>query len=178
MSEQRRIKIVSTLLQLACAAYLIGAPLLWLLLWLNFETLGPQWSTLANMPLLPEYIGLWNKLLGALITAIPIVLMMRGVLHLQKLFAQFRQGKLFSESGASHLHVFAWMLFITMLLTPFIGALLSVVLTMNNPEDQRAVVFTLGSNNLNQLFMAGTLFAITWTLREGYRLRQENEAFV
>lgn len=178
MSDLRRIRTVSSLLQLACTAYLFGAPLLWLLVWLNFETLGPQWGAVSNLPLQPEFIGVWNKLLGATITLIPILLMIRGVHHLKKLFVEFRQGELFSESGAAHLHVFAKMLFITMLIAPFMGALLSIVLTMNHPAGERAVVFSIGSANLSQLFIAGTLFAITWTLREGYRLRQENEAFV
>ena len=178
MSNQLRIKRVSTLLQLGCWAYLIGAPLLLLAVWFNFETLAPQWQTVARIPIRPEYIGPLNKVLGAIVTAIPVLLLMHGVRHLQKLFAQFRQGKLFSESGASHLHVFAWMLLITVILTPITGALLSVALTMDYPAGERTLAISLGSNDFGQLFIAGTLFAITWTLREGYRLRQENEAFV
>jgi uncharacterized membrane protein YidH (DUF202 family) len=178
MNNPARIRRVSTLLKLACDAYLLLAPLLLAAIWLNFEQLGPQWQTLAQLPIQPQYVGLINKLLGALITAIPLVLLMYGVWRLRKLFEQFRQGKLFSESGADHLHAFAWTLLITMLMAPVVSALLSLVLTMNNPPGEKALVITLGSNDFGQLFIAGALFAITWTLREGYRLSQENEAFV
>ena len=178
MSEHHRIRRVSALLILACNAYLLLAPLLLAAVWFNFERLGPQWQTLAELPIRPEYVGLWNKLAGALITTVPMALLMYGVWRLRQLFVQFRGGSLFSADGAGHLHAFAWMLLVTVLLSPVISALLSVVLTMNNPPGQRALVISLGSNDLAQLFIAGALFAITWTLREGYRLRQENEAFV
>lgn len=178
MSHPVRIRRVSTALKLACDAYLILAPLVLAVVWFNFEKVGPQWQTLAELPIRPEYVGLTNKLLGALITAIPVALLMYGVWHLRQLFEQFRQGRLFSADGASHLHVFAMMLLVTMLLTPVVSALLSVVLTMNNPPGERALVITFGSNDLGQLFIAGALFAISWTLREGYRLSQENEGFV
>lgn len=178
MNNSERIHRVSTVLKWACNAYLLLAPLLLAALWLNFERLGPQWQTLAQLPIQPQYVGVVNKLLGAAITAVPLALLMYGVWHLRQLFEQFRQGQLFSATGAGHLHVFAWMLLVTLILAPVVSALLSVVLTMNNPPGERALVISFGSNDLGQLFIAGALFAITWTLREGYRLRQENEAFV
>lgn len=178
MNNPIRIRRVSTLLKLACDAYLVLAPLLLAAVWLNFDRLGPFWQTLSQLPLQSQYIGPLNKVLGALITAVPLALLLYGTWHLRKLFEQFRQGKLFTESGAGHLHVFAWMLLTTVLLKPVVSVLLSLALTMNNPPGERAVVLTLGSNDFGQLFIAGALFAITWTLREGYRLSQENEAFV
>ena len=178
MSNRHRIRSVSTVLFWACNAYLVAAPLLLIVVWLNFETLRPQWEAVSNLPIQIVYLGFWNKLLGAVISAIPVGLLMYGVWQLRKLFAQFRQGQLFSESGASHLHAFAFMLLLSMLLTPVVGGLLSVVLTMSNPPGERALVLSLGSDNFEQLFLAGTLFAISWILREGCRLREENEAFV
>lgn len=178
MTNSDRIRRVSAVLSLACSAYLLLAPLMLLVVWFNFEQLGPEWETLAQLPIQPQYVGWWNKLLGGLITAVPLVLMMVGVWHLRRLFEQFRQGHLFSADGADHLHVFAKMLLVTVLLAPFVSVLLGVVLTMSNPPGERAIVVSFGSNDLGQLFIAGALFAITWTLREGYRLSQENEAFV
>ncbi|MEC8859227.1 MAG: DUF2975 domain-containing protein [Pseudomonadota bacterium] len=178
MNHLVRIGRISRLMQIACTLYLVLAPVMLLVIWLSFETLGPRWQTLQQLPIRPEYVGTLNLVLGAMVSAIPLGLMMWGVWHLRILFGQFRRGEIFNDSAAAHLLVFARMLFITVLISPLISALLSLVLTMNNPPGQRAITLSTGSNDLAQLFIAGLLLAVAWVLREGHRIQSENEAFV
>lgn len=178
MDNRQRIQRLGAVLQAACAAYLVLAPLLLIVVWANFEAMGYRWETLRQLPILPEYVGPLNLWLGFAVSAVPVALLMYGVWRLRQLFGQYRRGVLFDLGGAEHLLAFARMLFITVLLTPVVSALLSLVLTMSNPPGQRAITVSLGSNDVGQLFIAGLLLAIAWILREGHRLQSENEAFV
>ena len=178
MENLDKLKRVSTVLQWACNLYLVLAPVLVVGLWLNFERFGPQVEALRNLPIQPEYVGPLNLWLAFLLSAIPVGLVMVGVWRLRQLFGLYRTGVLFSAQSAGYLHAFATLLFISGLVSPFTRALTSVVLTMGNPPGQRTLAFTLGSTDFSKLFIAGVLLAIAWILREGYRLAQENEAFV
>lgn len=173
-----RIRRVSAVLQWACTGYLVLAPLLWAGVWLNFRQWGPRWEVLRQMPIQPEFVGPLNLLLAALVSGVPLALLLFGVWRLRRLFGLFRAGVLFSVEGAGHLLRFAHMVLATVLLTPVISALLSVVLTLGNPPGQRALMLSFGSDDLSRLFAAGVLVAIAWILREAHRLQAENEAFV
>jgi len=178
MDNLTKLKRVSALLHRACTLYLVLAPLTVIAVWLNFERFGPHIDDLRSLPIQLEFVGPLNLWLAFAFSALPVGLLMAGVWRLREVLKQFSQGVVFTATGAGHLHAFATLLFISVLVSPFTRALTSVALTMGNPPGQRTLAFTLGSDDLSKLFMAGVLLAIVWILREGYRLTLENEAFV
>lgn len=178
MDNHLRIRRVSKLLRGACDAYLLLRPLLAVGIWLNLESVMRSVGPFANLPMRMEFIGPVNVILGFLVTCIPMGLMMYGVWRLRQLFSLYSTGALFSLASARHLHVFASMLLVTVLTSPVIDILLSLVLTMNYPAGERAISINLGSNDLSMLFIAGVMFAIAWIMREGYLLAEENAEFV
>lgn len=178
MENNLKIRRVSTVLRLACDAYLILRPLMAILIWLNLESLAGGSTPYFNQPLRMEFIGPMNLVLGFGISAIPMGLMLYGVWHLRQLFALYRLGTFFAPENARHLHVFAAMLLVTVVTSPVIDILMSIAMTMNYPAGQRAVSIDLSSGDLSMLFLAGVMFAIAWIMREGHRLAAENAEFV
>lgn len=178
MNNTQKIRRVSLLLRSGCDAYLILKPLLALVIWLNLEEMAGDLSSQFSQPLRWEFIGPMNLLAGFLVSCIPIALMMYGVWRLRLLFGQYRVGSFFTLENASHLHAFAKMLLITVILSPVIDVLLSVAMTINYPQGERSISIDFSSNDLSTLFVAGVMFAVGWTMRESYRLATENAEFV
>lgn len=178
MDNATKIRWVSTTLRHACEAYLILTPVLAIGIWLNFEAFALTSEAFSNLPLQMEYIGPTNLMLGFLVGCLPMGLMMYGVWRLRQLFGLYRTGALFTPAIAGHLQAFAAMLMLTVITSPLVDVLTSLVLTMNNPAGERSISINLGSNDLSVLFLSGVMFAIAWIMREGHRLAEENAEFV
>lgn len=178
MENLDKIRRVSRWLELACYAGMVCLPALILLVWIDFDRFGPLLAGSQGVPLHPENIGPMTRVLGFLCSMLPLSVILYGIWRLRKLFANYRQDELFNEANASHLLSFARMLFISVLLTPLAGALTSVVLTLDNPPGQRALVLSIGSEQFATLFIAGVFIAVAWIMREGQRLAAENQEFI
>jgi hypothetical protein len=57
-------------------------------------------------------------------------------------------------------------------------ALVSVLLTFNNPVGQRSLRVAFSSAELVGIVAAGLLWTLAWTLRDALALRRENDAFI
>ena len=51
-------------------------------------------------------------------------------------------------------------------IAPITRALISIVVTINNPAGQRALVVNLDSEDLIRIFLAAVLLLIIWSLNE------------
>lgn len=178
MENTQKIRRVSFVLRFACAAYLVLKPLFAVIIWLNLEEMADDLNPLFAEPLRMEFIGPLNLLLGFLVSSIPMALMMYGVWRLRELFGLYRLGEFFTPATASHLHAFAKMLLITVVISPIVDILTSVAMTIGYPQGERSISIDFSSNDLSTLFLSGLLFALAWAMREGHRLAEENAEFV
>ena len=178
MDNNLKIRRVSALLRLGCNVYLVLTPVLVVAIWLNLDSLAGELNPQFAQPLRMEFIGPVNLVLGFLVSSIPKGLMMYGVWRLRELFGLYRIGTFFTPTNAGHLHAFALILLITVVSSPVIDILQSLVLTMNYPEGERSISINFSTDDLSTLFLAGVMFAIAWTMREGHRLAEENAEFV
>ncbi len=186
MTNTHKIQRVSVLMSTICLILIWILPLLLLLIWVYLERLNvplelvgieTTYQRLGNV-LRPETIALPYRILGFIISMVPVALLMWGLLHLRALFELFRKAVFFSEANARLLHKFAMMLFFSTLASPIARALVSVALTINNPPEQRAVVVNIETGDLNSLFVATVFLAVAWVMREAHALAQENAEFV
>ena len=177
MTNTQKIQRMSTLITTLCSLSLISLPLLQIWIWVDL--LGPHGTfKYINNALHPETIALPYRILGFLISMVPVALLMWGILHLRALFKLFRKAVFFSEANVRLLHKFAMMLFFNTLASPIARSLVSVAVTINNPPGQRAVVFNIEGGDLNSLFVAVVFLAVAWVMREAHALAQENAEFV
>jgi len=177
MTNTQKIQRVSALMHALCVLILIFFPLFLLWFFMDLERFNGTLEYLGNT-LRPETIALPYRILGFIISMVPVALLMWGLFHLMALFELFRKAVFFSEANARLLHKFAMMLFFSTLASPIARALVSVAVTINNPPGQRAVVVNIESGDLNSLFVATVFLAVAWVMREAHALAQENAEFV
>ena len=137
MSNTQKIQRVSALMSALRVLIVILLPLLLLWIWVDFERINGTLEYIGNA-LRPETIALPYRILGFIISMVPVALLMWGLLHLRAFFELFRKAVFFSEANARLLHKFAMMLFFSTLASPIARALVSVAVTINNPPGQRA----------------------------------------
>ena len=177
MTNTQKIQRMSTLISTLCSLSLIALPLLQIWIWADL--LGPHGTfKYIGRAFHPETIALPYRILGFSISMVPVALLMWSILHLRSLFELFRKAVFFSGANARLLHQFAMMLFFNTLASPIARSLVSVAVTINNPQGQRAVVFTISGGDLKSLFVATVFLAMAWVMREAHAMAQENAEFV
>lgn len=73
---------------------------------------------------------------------------------------------------------FAAAVFAFAIAKPITGALLSAVLTMNNPPGHRQIAITAGSSELTTLFIGGVFLIIAWIMDEARAIAEEQAEII
>ena len=114
--------------------------------------LAAQGNLSANaiqLPLLP-----WQRLAGAAITSVPLILLLTGLWHARQCFDQFAKGQVFTVQATARLRRFAGWVAAAALAAIVAGAATSVILTLHNPPGARQLSVGISSNHLFTLFFA------------------------
>lgn len=119
-----------------------------------------------------------EKLLGGLASAVPMIVYMYILLMLIKLFRLYGKGEIFSMAHVKYISKIGYALLITQLIEPFYQFGMGFILTMNNPHGHRFASITLDQTNGGVLLTALLVILISWIMREGYKLREEQELTV
>ena len=118
------------------------------------------------------------RLTAAVVVAVPVAVMLYGLLAIRALFREFRQGRVFTAQAARHLQVFAATLLVQAPLSPLVSAALSIAISMTNESGPRMLAIAFSLHDYYALIVGGALFAIASVMREAARLADENAAFV
>ena len=120
----------------------------------------------------------WQQLGAALISAIPLLVMVYGLLHLRALFQQYSCGNYFAHSAYGHMEkigraIAAWGVL------DFVSELvLSYWVTMLEPSGHRVMTLSLGPSVFLALFVAACVVVIARILLRPSDLHVENQQFV
>lgn len=178
MQNVQQIQQLSRFMQWLCTAAIIAMPLFAAWVWLDFERFAAPITQQYAIPIQLEHIGLINLMLGFLCSLIPVAVAIYGLLRLQALFALFRQTIFFTDANVRHIRAFSLTLFANALLTTITVALLSIVLTMNNPPGQRALSISISSHQIIMAFIAVIFAIIASIMIEGRKLAEDNAEIV
>lgn len=118
------------------------------------------------------------RLAAAAVTAVPIGVMIYGLWQVRALFSEFAAGRIFTESSARRLQLFAASVMAQAVLGPLSSAGLLLAFTFDNPPGQRLLGIAFSINDYVALIVGGVLFAIAWAMREAARIAEENASFV
>ncbi|RED31949.1 hypothetical protein BJ123_11339 [Rhodopseudomonas thermotolerans] len=119
-----------------------------------------------------------NQALAAIIIAVPIAVMLWGLLNVRALFGEFARGQVFTATAATHLQRFGIAVLAQGALGPITATALALALSLGNPPGQRMLVLTLSSNDYVSVIVGGVLIAVATVMREATRLADENASFV
>lgn len=119
-----------------------------------------------------------EKVLGCLVSAIPMMIKMFIFYCLIKLFKLYERGEIFSLGLVKYIHNIGCALLVSQLLEPFYQFAMGYVLTINNPPHYRYAAITLDQNNIGVLLIALLVMLISWIMAEGCKLNEEQQLTV
>lgn len=120
----------------------------------------------------------WQTLGAVLISSVPLLAMVYGLLHVRALFAQYAQGQYFSATAYQHLEKLGRSLVAWVVLNFLCEPLLSVWLSMRAEPGQRILSLSLDPMALGVVFLSVCLIAIARILQRASDLHAENQQFV
>jgi len=177
MHSHTKIKKLSTAMSAFCSLIMIALPLWVIGFWYNFQYFAPELSR-PNVLIDMQYIQPQQIVLAACIHLMTLSVLLYGIWRLRLLFKWFSLGEYFTTRTTNHLHSFTLALLISGLLKPIISAVLSVVLTWGNPPGQKALLLEFSSSEISMILIVGVLLSVTWVMREGQQLADENASFI
>jgi len=159
---------------------LIILPLSQIICWTYFNEIYSSQS----MPFNPAHISLEKlpiivplipkvKFLGFLASMIPTGIAMAIVIILIKLFGLYRDAKIFSSRNVRCIKHIGYLIIIGQLITPFYEALMTLILTMNNPVGERMIRVSFTGMNLFTIVFGLMIILIAWVMDEGRKIKQE-----
>ncbi|WP_322515558.1 DUF2975 domain-containing protein [Rhodopseudomonas palustris] len=119
-----------------------------------------------------------NQALAAIIIAVPVAVLVWGLLNVRALFGDFARGRVFTAATATHLQRFGIAVAAQGALGPLTATVLALVLSLGNPPGQRLLVLTFSSNDYISVIVGGVLIAVAAVMREATRIADENASFV
>jgi hypothetical protein len=114
---------------------------------------------------------------GAVI-ALPVGIMLWGLLAARALFRDFAAGHVFGENAARRLQQFAAAILVQAPLGPLTSAALSVAVSLASETGERMHAITFSLHDYYALIIGGVLFAAASVMREAARIAEENASFV
>jgi Protein of unknown function (DUF2975) len=169
---------ISGWLARACLLLIVVLPILVLYFWAIADS-----AVLAiHAQMLPVLIQApvqdWQRLAGALVTCIPVALMMRGLWEARLCFKQFAAGHVFTEQAVLWLRGFAGWIMASSMASILIGPAISIILTFNNATGNRQVAIGVGTDHVLTLLFAAVVWVMAAVIAQGQVLAEENSSFV
>ncbi len=115
---------------------------------------------------------------GAVITAVPVGVLLFGLWQVRALFLNFAGGQVFTLASARRLRDFAAAVLAQAILGPISATALMLAFTLNNPPGSRQLVISLSVHDYLALIVGGVLLAVAWVMVEATRIADENASFV
>ena len=144
--DARRIQRLSKWLASACLALIIVLPIAVIIYWAvtdptELAARGNLAAGAVRAPLLA-----WQRIGGAIVTEIPLALLLIGLWQARKCFKLFSAGRVFTADAVRCLRQFAGWVMVSVAAGIVAGAVISVLLTMHNPANMRHLAIGVGSD--------------------------------
>jgi hypothetical protein len=147
-------------------------------LWVNFEQQLLPYYQAQGIQVMMADLAAWQHVAGAIVAMAPLLLVCIALFHAGKVFRLVARGQRIVVSVVRPLAGIASLVLYAALAKIPADALVSVLLTFNNPVGERSLRLGFSSAELVGIVAAGLLWALAWTLREAVALRRENDAFI
>lgn len=181
-----KIKKVSLLFRIIFQIAFVLQPILLILFWVNFPSkIFTNMQTGAiNINFIPQNIIIlynmtWSmKLLGFLISLIPLILIELIFYFLIKLFRLYEKAEIFSMKNVNYIKYIGYTMLVAQLVSPLYQGLITGVLTWHNPAGHRYATISLSGTNIAIIFTAILIILISWIMTEGVKLNEEQKYIV
>lgn len=130
----------------------------------------------AELPILPvESLSGFQLSLGVLISLLPLGVTLNGLVTLKSLFRLYADGIVFSIDNVKYFRRLGYVFIAAVIANAIFTPLISLVITSSNPAGERALVAQFGIVDLYTLIAGGIILVIAWVMKEGSKLKDEQE---
>jgi membrane protease YdiL (CAAX protease family) len=176
--DARRIQRLSKWLASACLALIVVLPIAVVIYWAvtdpaELAARGNLTTGAIQAPLLA-----WQRVAGAVVTEIPLALLLIGLWQARKCFKLFAAGRVFTADAVRCLRQFAGWVMVSVAAGIVAGTVISVLLTVHNPANMRHLAVGIGSDQIFTLFFAGMVWLMAAVIAQGQTLAEENATFI
>ncbi len=174
----QRLRQLSRVLAAACLWLMVMLPMAVVGYWLVAD--GPQLAVRAQLPVhaIQAPLMAWQRWAGAVLTLLPLSLLLTGLWEARRCFRRFVAGEIFSAGTVRCLRRFAGWVMASVATGMVTATAISVLLTINNPPGLRHLAISVGSDQVFTLFFAGMVWLMAAVIGEARELADENAAFV
>jgi Protein of unknown function (DUF2975) len=176
-SNLQKIRSTSKKLAFVCLCALVVLPALVPFVWLGDTSTLAQRANIAPSAI-QNPLQTWQRVIGILLTEIPVVLMCLGLYQVRKCFQGFARGEVFTQDATVHLKKFSVWMMGSAFAALIISALLSTLLTLGNAPGSRMVAIGVSTEQVLLLFFSGVVWLMAEIIRQGQALAQENSSFI
>lgn len=176
--DRHAMQRISGWLARACLLLMVALPILVLYYWAVADTAVLAIHAQMLPVLIQAPIQDWQRTAGALVTCIPVALMMRGLWEARLCFKQFAAGHVFTAQAVQRLRSFAGWIMASSLASILIGPAISVILTFNNTAGNRQLAIGIGTDHVLTLLFAAVVWVMAAVIAQGQVLAEENSSFV
>lgn len=125
------------------------------------------------VPFLPNSLSSHTKVLGFLITSIPMMMQLIVFYYLIKLFNHYKRYEIFTADAVRCIRNVGYALLANQLLALPSDFILGFILTANNPPGFRIASMTVSDSNIKVLLTSLIIILISWIMAEGNKLHEE-----
>lgn len=176
METLERIRRVSRTMQCLAMMFIVILPAYQIATWFWVDPWLQNSLVARGIHIAPADIGTLKRGLGFLVQTIPLGIFLLVLFWTQQLFSLYQHGQIFAPGPIRKLRDMARALLLFTIINPLCGAILSVLLTMDQPE--HVLVLGFRSEEITAIFAGGLLLAISWVMLEAKRLADDNTQFV
>jgi len=178
MQAMRRIQHLSRILALGCLILIVLLPVILAIYWAVAD--ADALAMRANLPAdaLRGDLMAWQRMAGALISEVPLALLLIGLWQARRCFNQFSAGQVFTSQAVLFLRHFAGWVMASVVAGIAATTAISVLLTLQNAPGLRHLSVAIGSDQIFMFFFAGMVWLMAAVIRQGQLLAEENATFI
>jgi hypothetical protein len=123
-------------------------------------------------------ISLLTRIEAMAIGFLPLCVDLFIIYSLLKLFSLYEKGEIFSSKNVYYIKRAGIGLLLSQLISPIYQAIITMLLTWNNPAGQRYIAMTFDQFNLSAILIALMIILIAWIMLEACQLKEEQKLTV
>ncbi|MEZ8825096.1 DUF2975 domain-containing protein [Vibrio amylolyticus] len=172
-----KIQIQSRRVRILCQSLLVITPIMVCYYWLTVNTPYDFLTSLGIIHFSYEIdspLTLSTRVLAVIASLLLSSIIMYALTVLIRLFRNYENGEVFSLANVKSYQRLGYCLFYWVGGSVLYGALMSVILSFNNPPGERIFTVSFVGMDVLTLILGFIVLIISWVMKEGYILADEN----
>ena len=154
---------------------MLGLPIVHLLYWMFVSEQNLSTALLSSMPLDSIHLSLLNRIMGYIISLVPVSMVLYILLQLCKIFDNYEKQQIFCLDNARRYKKLGVTLFGLALANFLTDAILSVVMSWQNAPTERYLAVGFGAGQIYPIIFGLSIYVISFIMYEAHVMEKEQK---